>query len=402
MKENEKIYTVAGAILFALIILITALLLPKKDISYSVTFKNDNTIYLTSDIAQDKTVTKPNDPVKEGYNFLGWYYNDTLYDFTKPITGNIELEAKWEEIKVQIYTVTFDTDGGNTIESIVVNEGSTITETIPTKEGYNFLGWYYNDAEFDFTTKIESDITLKAKWEETKQTSSEESKPTTPVTKKYTVKFDSNGGSKVSNQTVEENKTAPEPTNPTRTGYTFKGWTLNNQTYDFSKPVTKDITLKAKWEEIKQTSSEESEPTTPVTKKYTVKFDSNGGSKVSNQTVEENKTAPEPTNPTRTGYTFKGWTLNNQTYDFSKPVTKDITLKAKWEEIITYKIEWKKIDTSSIGEYYLYIIDSKGRYVSGKVEITTIDDETDTKDVPSTGLMLIKSEVKSAKVKSVD
>ena len=66
---------------------------------------------------------------------------------------------------------------------------------------------------------------------------------------------------------------------------------------------------------------------------HTVKFDTNGGSKnPDDQTVEHEKTATEPEKPTRDGYTFKGWTLDEKDYDFNSPVTKDITLVAKWEK----------------------------------------------------------------------
>ncbi len=65
---------------------------------------------------------------------------------------------------------------------------------------------------------------------------------------------------------------------------------------------------------------------------YTVTFDSNGGSKVASQTVKKNNTVKKPTNPTRSGYTFKGWTLNGNDYNFSSKVTSDIKLVAKWSK----------------------------------------------------------------------
>ena len=66
---------------------------------------------------------------------------------------------------------------------------------------------------------------------------------------------------------------------------------------------------------------------------YTVTFDSNGGTKVKTQEVIENEKVEEPKEPTKEGYTFKGWYLNSKKYDFDKKVTKDLKLKAKWIKI---------------------------------------------------------------------
>ena len=67
-------------------------------------------------------------------------------------------------------------------------------------------------------------------------------------------------------------------------------------------------------------------------KTYKVKFNSNKGSKVSTLIVSKNDTVTKPKNPTRKGYVFVEWQLNKKKYNFNKPVTKDITLKAKWKK----------------------------------------------------------------------
>ena len=73
-------------------------------------------------------------------------------------------------------------------------------------------------------------------------------------------------------------------------------------------------------------------PPTPTTT-HTVTFDSDGGSEVEPQTVEDGQTATEPTAPTKEDYTFEGWLLDGEAYDFSTPVTADITLVAYWESV---------------------------------------------------------------------
>lgn len=75
--------------------------------------------------------------------------------------------------------------------------------------------------------------------------------------------------------------------------------------------------------------------TEPPVVTYTVTFESNGGSEVEAQVVEEGATATEPENPTMEGYVFEDWYLDEdwtQLYDFDAPITEDITLYAAWEE----------------------------------------------------------------------
>ncbi len=134
----------------------------------------------------------------------------------------------------------------------------------------------------------------------------------------FTVKFDSNGGSEISNGTVIEGQKASKPKDPTRKGYTFDGWYLGNAKYDFNTPVNDNITLTARWKAVPST--------------YTVKFDSNGGSKVSSKKVQSGKTVASP-KTTRAKYTFVGWYKGSKKYNFNAKVTSNLTLKAKWKKV---------------------------------------------------------------------
>ena len=113
-------------------------------------------------------------PVKEGYTFIGWYNGTNAFDFKTKITKNITLTAKWKKIvtsnepaKTTTYTVKFDTNGGDTtVANQKVEEGKNITKpSNPKKDGYTFIGWYYNGALYNFSTAVTSNITLTAKWE---------------------------------------------------------------------------------------------------------------------------------------------------------------------------------------------------------------------------------------------
>ena len=152
------------------------------------------------------------------------------------------------------------------------------------------------------------------------------------TTTKYTVKFDMQGhGTQVASQTVEKNKYATKPTNPTATGYKFVHWYTTDEDVEFNFSATKitsNITLYAKWE-------------SSVTK-YTVTFDMQGhGTQVPKQTVEKNKYATKPANPTADGYKFVRWYTTNQEVEFNFATTKitaNITIKALWKEVKNYQL----------------------------------------------------------------
>ena len=236
----------------------------------------------TLPVADDMTYT--------GHTFKGWYDNENLTG--SPVTaiggaetGNKEYWAKWE---INQYTITFDTNGGNEVAPITQDYGTEITAPAdPTRKGYTFKGW---DKEIPKTMPAEN-ITVKAQWK----------------INQYTIAFDTNGGSEIAPITQDYGTEITAPDNPTRKGYTFKGW-------DKEIPKTmpaENITVKAQWE-INQ---------------YTITFDTNGGSEIASITQDYGTKITAPDNPTRKGYTFKGW-------DKEIPETmpaENITVKAQWE-----------------------------------------------------------------------
>ena len=222
------------------------------------------------------------------------------------------------------YEITFETNGGTLVESQIVNEGEKVKKPVdPTKDGFMFVEWTYQGKTYDFSLEVTSNITLIAKWTEVEED-----------IEKFIVKFETDGGTTIPNQIIEKGNKVAKPIDPVKDGYTFAGWLLDDEIYDFDEIVDNNIELKAKWEKIKDTDSDNDKPTitTPTVKKYTVTFNSSGGSSVNSQTVTEGGKASKPSNPTRNGYTFVGWTLNGSIYDFNSAVNKNITLVAKWNE----------------------------------------------------------------------
>lgn len=205
------------------------------------------------------------------------------------------------------YTVTFNAYGGfpTPDEQHVKSGEKAVLPAEPTLKGYTFAFWYLGDDEqnataYDFNTPVTENITLTAKWN----------------INKYTVTFNSYGGTPVPPaQEVEYGLTATEPaTAPTKTGYTFDGWYLGDEKYDFSDAVEQNITLYANWEK----------------NIYTVTYtDGVDGEEVfADQTYRvpfEDTTPAFKGNPTRDGYVFDGWKPA-----FSDTVTGNVTYVAQW------------------------------------------------------------------------
>lgn len=267
------------------------------------------------------------------------------------------------------YTITFDSDGGSVVEKQIVKRGEKVNKpTDPTRDGYIFIEWDLGSSIYDFSAKVTRNLILKAVWKE-----QEGGKVT------YVVNFNTDGGNSVSNQIINKDGTITKPQDPVRDGYKFLGWYSNNVLFDFNTPITKNLELVAKWEKAKDnsttgtttttkkndttssttkktttkkndttntTTTKKTTTTTTEAKKYTVKFDSNGGSKVSSKEVTSGSKVTKPSNPTRTGYKFGGWTLNNRAYDFNSKVTSNITLVAKWTAK-TYTVKVSSVDEYS-------------------------------------------------------
>ena len=165
------------------------------------------------------------------------------------LTENLVLYAQWEARAAGSVVVTFDTLGGTSVEAKQLTQGSkaTVPETVPTKFGYMFGGWFtstdggatLSDTAFDFeNTPIDADITLYAKW----------------TLNTYTITF-MNGSVEYDTKKVSHGGTVTSPAEPSKLGHGFAGWftladdgeTLSETAFDFTTQITKDITLYAKW-----------------------------------------------------------------------------------------------------------------------------------------------------------
>lgn len=204
--------------------------------------------------------------------------------------------------KYNNYKVTFDSNGGSVVSEQVIEKGGKATRpTDPTKENNEFVEWQLNGVVYNFDSVVSKDITLKALWNQI-------------INYNIQVTLD---GQAYTGDIREGNLLTPEALNiPAKEGYKVHFYNDKNEEIDLTAGITQDLVLTAKYVEIKY---------------YTVKFNSNGGSKVDDVKVEEGLTTLEPI-ATKDGFILDGWYLGEEKFDFTTPITKNLTLKARWND----------------------------------------------------------------------
>ena len=271
-------------------------------------------------VANGSTVSRPTSPSKVGYTFAGWAPEGqaSYYNFNTPVTSDITLVAVWQT--TQICTITFNLNGGyGDFPDITINRLEKIEEPSakPAKAGNHFKYWALSTdltKEYNWNNLVSENITLIAVWENFNRV----------------VSFNSNGGTAAPRtiilnvgDCVSDFEKMLNENQPERIGYTFEFWATSptsNVAYNLDLPVTNNLTLYAIWR----------------INTYTVSFNLDGGSgSFPNKTINYGSTVSKPAaTPTKDGFTFKYWALSGQTteYNFSTPVTSDITLVAIWEQ----------------------------------------------------------------------
>ena len=358
--------------------------------------------------SNDSVQYKPDDPTREGHFFLGWYQDPACtqrWDFDDWVTGDMTLYAGW---RILYYTIYFDTAGGSDIGHITQDYGTAITApAAPTKTGYTFIGW---EPELPATMPAKV-MTVTAQWS----------------INQYTITFDTDGGSEVAPITQDYGTAITAPAAPTREGYTFTGW---DKTIPATMPAG-DMTITAQWtvnqytitydldggtaEGNPDTYTVETDaftlknPTRPgytftgwsgtgltgednltVTipkgstgnrsytahwslNTYSITYDLNGGTASGNPTSYTVESATITLNqPTKTGYTFTGWSgtdlvgEDNLTVTIPAGSTGDRSYTAHWS-LNTYSITY----------------DLNGGTVSGNPDFYTVESAAITLNQPT-------------------
>ena len=216
----------------------------------TVTFMNGSSRYALEVVASGNKVVAPiSTPIKAGYDFEGWYNGDTKYTFGSTLSESITLTAKFSNPKT--YNISYDLDGGTATNPATYNvESDAITLNNPVKTGYTFTGWSgtgltgENNMAVTIAKGSTGDRTYTAHFSQNS----------------YTVKFDTVGGSSISDKTgvTWTDKVLDGITAPTKDGWEFTGWKCGDVTVNadtkYSDLATNDtvtsVTLVAQWKDI--------------------------------------------------------------------------------------------------------------------------------------------------------
>ena len=293
------------------------------------------------------TLPTADDMTYTGHTFKGWYDNEGLTGDPVMAIGGTEMGNKeyWAKWTINQYTITFDTDGGSEVAPITQDYGTAITAPAdPTREGYTFTGW---DKTIPATMPA-GDMTITAQW----------------TVNQYTITYDLDGGTAEGNPdtyTVETDAFTLK--NPTRPGYTFTGWSgtgltgEDNLTVTIPKGSTGNRSYTAHWS----------------LNTYSITYDLNGGTASGNPTSYTVESATITLNqPTKTGYTFTGWSgtdlvgEDNLTVTIPAGSTGDRSYTAHWS-LNTYSITY----------------DLNGGTVSGNPDFYTVESAAITLNQPT-------------------
>lgn len=314
-------------------------------------------------------------PTRSGYTFVNWntksdgsgtnYASGATYN----TNANITLYAIWKTNSsggdtTTKYTVSYNANGGSGTPSNQTKTQGTnlvLSSTKPTRSGYTFVNW---NTKGDGTGKsyapgatysTDANLTLYAIWKTNASGG--------PITKKYTIKFDANGGTGTTKEVVCDygSKCTLTGNAFTRDGYEFTGWNTksdgNGVSYrdgavvkDLSSVDDAIVTLYAKWK-ANDVDVEE----------HVITFIYNDGTnRITVLTVDDNDTIPFII-PDRDGYEFAGWYTDvdlTKKYDFTTKVKGDITLYAKWTEdgYSSDKTDEEISNNSKTGDVMMFIV----------------------------------------------
>ena len=304
---------------------------PKK---YTISFYDGDELVDTIETYGNEEISMPAAPKKEGFTFKGWFSDKGIWkdELTKDtfvgqvLTEDVNVYAYYLENETPVaseYTITFYIDG-EAVDSIETSGNERLTlPAAPEKDDHTFEGWFFDNGTWQERltantyeeTPLTEDVSVYAYYK--KIGGSEPEQP-----QEYTVIFEVDHGTPIAPITTSRIDEEPQTT---RDGYTFAGWYKDGgfvKKAVFPYEVTEDQTLYAKWEK----------------NKYTVRFDTDDGTYVSDMIVSVIDRLPETT---KDGYEFEGWytdkTFSNK-ISFPYEVTEDLTLYAKWTQSGSEKI----------------------------------------------------------------
>lgn len=212
-----------------------------KNGNFEVTFDSFGKERSSKEVAAGNVVQKPNNPLKKGYKFVGWYEDENYskeYNFSSSVYDNLTLYAKWEK---EEFNVKFNSNGGTIINDEKVLYNDEVSKPLdPVRDNYIFGGWYKDEElneKFSFLTPITKNITLYAKWNT--EDDNKVSVTYVPGDGREPFIVEINKGNKLDEYKINSDD-----------DLIFDGWYLNSnktEKYNYNDAVYEDIVLYGNW-----------------------------------------------------------------------------------------------------------------------------------------------------------
>lgn len=258
-------------------------------------------------IEKNAIVEKPEDPILEGYDFIGWFLDKAgkkEYDFSKPLNANRTIYALFEEKE---YVITYVIEGNE--QEVTYKWSQTPDLETPKKDSFVFKAWCLDQElinAYEFTAPVRENLTVYAKF--------------VPA---YKVQYVIDEESQAEIVETELNTAPIRPKDPVKEGYDFGGWYLDSAfktAYNFDKVLNPETTIYAKF----------------VEKEYVITYMVGGTDVVLSKGAYKYFSAPtQPATPEYLGQYFFGWYLDaecKQSYDFSYSLKTDRVIYAQFLE----------------------------------------------------------------------
>lgn len=254
----------------------------------------------------------------DGYDFEWWATEGKTYAFDAEyeVNSDVIFVAKW----AGLCTVVYNTDGGSSVESKTVHDMETIEmPAAPTKDGHRFLGWYTTDKnnlmQPGDVFNVTDSVTINAKW-------------IAVYTYEYNDGIPADEDPNYQAPTVDDGYVLTLKAAPVRPGYVFKGWSVDEQTYQpgASYTITANVVFEAIWVEL-------------FTYEYNDGIPADEDPNYQAPTAEDGEVLTLKSAPVREGYVFKGWKVGEQLYDAEATytITADVVFEAVWNVIYSYE-----------------------------------------------------------------
>lgn len=235
-----------------------------------------------------------------------------IFEIYKEIYGYDGTEEEWldeilnKTLGITTYTVTFDYNGLEITEDMLfetsVKENKSITLPVVEREGYTFEGWFtgkeINDGQWLNTMAVTSDLNIVARWKKNS----------------FTVRFESEDGEFLKEETVLYGGNATAPIAPHKDNYIFQNWNPNTTN------ITADEIIRPIYSPVR----------------YTVTYNTDGGNEIEAETYLYNEIPSAPITPIKSGFVFVEWKISDSdiSFTFDRPLSSDIELLAVWTDTI--------------------------------------------------------------------